>query len=132
MDTNAKQKPGKRPKKRVTVKASPRSLQGLAQLFRQLADASRLQILLALAEQGEMHVSALCELLNQSQPAVSHHLTLLRMSNLVAYRRDGKNNFYRVDAGFLAGLLDEFFASIRCQSKPFRFQQIALVYKRTR
>jgi len=43
-----------------------------------LADKSRLQIVLALARDSELHVSALCDLLGQSQPAVSHHLTLMR------------------------------------------------------
>jgi ArsR family transcriptional regulator len=43
-----------------------------------------------------MHVSALCRLLDQSQRAVSHHLTLMCMSGLVGYRRDGKHNYYHV------------------------------------
>src|SRR6266511_4582661 len=72
------------------------TLGGLAQVFKLLSDESRLKILVQLARDGERHVGALCTILGQSQPAVSHHLTLLRMSGLVAYRRDGKNNFYRL------------------------------------
>src|SRR6516165_4327712 len=79
-----KPRAGKGPgKKTVPIKVSPRTLSGLTRVFKQLADESRLKILLALAEEGEMHVSALCQLLNQTQPAVSHHLTLLRMTGLV-------------------------------------------------
>ena len=43
---------------------------------------------------GEMHVGALCDQLSQSQPAVSHHLALLRHGGIIAPRRQGKNNFY--------------------------------------
>ena len=32
--------------------------------------------------------------LNQTQPAVSHHLALLRHGGIIIPRRQGKNNFY--------------------------------------
>ncbi len=70
----------------------------LVQLFKLLADSSRLRILYILTQQDEMHVRALCELLDQSQPAVSHHLGLLRRAGLIALRRAGKHNFYRLQA----------------------------------
>jgi DNA-binding transcriptional ArsR family regulator len=44
--------------------------------------------------EGEMHVGALCSELGQSQPAVSHHLALMRHGNIITPRRQGKNNFY--------------------------------------
>ena len=66
----------------------------LIQIFKLLADETRLKILLSLAREGELHVSALCERLGQSQPAVSHHLALLRSAGLLESRRDGKHNFY--------------------------------------
>jgi DNA-binding transcriptional ArsR family regulator len=62
-------------------------------LLKQISDATRLQVILILSE-GERHVGALCEELNQSQPAVSHHLALLRHGGIVTVRRQGKNNFY--------------------------------------
>src|SRR5262249_48337582 len=68
------------------LRVSEDTVAGLTEVFRMLADSSRLMILLALAQDGELHVSALCKLLDQSQPAVSHHLTLLRMAGLVSYR----------------------------------------------
>jgi ArsR family transcriptional regulator, zinc-responsive transcriptional repressor len=67
--------------------------QRAAVLLKQVSDATRLQIILMLAE-GERHVGGLCEPLNQSQPAVSHHLALLRHGGIIAPRRQGKNNFY--------------------------------------
>src|SRR3954452_23150391 len=62
-------------------------------LLKQVSDATRLQVILALSE-GEGHGGALCEQLNQSQPAVSHHLALLRHGGIISPRRQGKNNFY--------------------------------------
>ncbi len=62
-------------------------------LLKQVSDATRLQLIRALSE-GEQHVGALCEQLNQSQPSVSHHLALLRHGGIIAARRQGKNNFY--------------------------------------
>src|SRR3954469_11377960 len=67
--------------------------QRAAILLKQVSDPTRLQIILMLSE-GEKHVGALCETLNQSQPATSHHLALLRHGGIIAPRRQGKNNFY--------------------------------------
>jgi DNA-binding transcriptional ArsR family regulator len=62
-------------------------------LLKQVSDPTRLQVIMMLSE-GERHVGALCEFLNQSQPAVSHHLALLRHGGIISPRRQGKNNFY--------------------------------------
>jgi DNA-binding transcriptional ArsR family regulator len=67
--------------------------QRAAILLKQVSDPTRLQVILMLAE-GEKHVGALCQELSQSQPAVSHHLALLRHGGIIAPRRQGKNNFY--------------------------------------
>ncbi len=67
--------------------------QHASMLLKHVSDATRLQVILTLAE-GERHVGALCEQLGQSQPAVSHHLALLRHGGIIAPRRQGKNNFY--------------------------------------
>ena len=67
--------------------------QRAAILLKQVSDPTRLQVILMLSE-GEKHVGALGENLNQSQPAVSHHLALLRHGGIIAPRRQGKNNFY--------------------------------------
>lgn len=70
-----------------------RKAQRAAILLKQASDPTRLQVIQALAE-GERHVGGLCTLLAQTQPAVSHHLALLRHGGLIAARRQGKNNFY--------------------------------------
>jgi DNA-binding transcriptional ArsR family regulator len=69
-------------------------------LLKQVSDPTRLQILTFLT-QKERNVTELCnDLGTQSQPAVSHHLALLRHGRLIEPRRSGKNNFYKLtDAG---------------------------------
>jgi DNA-binding transcriptional ArsR family regulator len=67
--------------------------QRASMLLKHVSDPTRLQVILILSE-GERHVGALSENLNQSQPAVSHHLALLRHGGIIAPRRQGKNNFY--------------------------------------
>ncbi len=84
----------------------------LVQVFKLLADETRLKILMFLLRENELHVSALCERLNQSQPAVSHHLALLRAAGLIEPRRDGKHNFYSVREKHFHKLMGELFATI--------------------
>ena len=67
---------------------------GAVALFRQASDTTRLQVLLTLSE-GDRNVGELCSVLGgMSQPAVSHHLALLRHGGLVEARRDGKFSYY--------------------------------------
>ena len=68
-------------------------LEPLVGLFRLLSDKTRMNILLLLAK-GERNVTSLCDELGLPQPTVSHHLGLLRMSNLIGNRRNGKQVFY--------------------------------------
>ncbi|QDT17998.1 HTH-type transcriptional regulator KmtR [Alienimonas californiensis] len=87
--------------------------QDLVQVFKLLSDETRLRILLYLAREGELHVTALCKRLSQSQPAVSHHLALLRNAGIIEPRRDGKHNFYSIRQQRFVGLISEFFATVR-------------------
>jgi DNA-binding transcriptional ArsR family regulator len=77
-------------------------LEPLVGVFKLLSDETRLKILMLLSR-GERNVTSLCEELGLPQPTVSHHLGLLRMSNLISNRRNGKQVFYglngHVDAG---------------------------------
>ena len=68
----------------------------LVQVLKLLADDTRVQILYFLMQRNELNVGTICRLLHQSQPAISHHLALLRESGLVDMRREGKHNFYRL------------------------------------
>jgi ArsR family transcriptional regulator len=101
----------------------------LVQLCRLLSDESRLKIVLALVPGGEMHVSALCALVGQSQPAVSHHLTLMRLPGLVSCRRDGKNNFYRLESGYLRNVLERLFADTGNAGQRIECDGFVLAYQ---
>jgi len=71
-------------------------LEQLNSLFRLLSDKTRLTILFLLAE-GERNVTSLTRELALPQPTVSHHLGLLRTSNVIANRRKGKQVFYALN-----------------------------------
>lgn len=68
----------------------------LAETFQALGDSSRIQIIWALS-QGELCVNDVAEILDMSQPAVSHHLRMLRNLHLVKRRKDGRISFYSLD-----------------------------------
>src|SRR5881392_1429127 len=82
----------------------------LVQLFKLLGDETRLRIIYFLMQQNEMNVRTFCRLLRQSQPAVSHHLALLRAAGVIDCRRDGKHNFYRLIITRCQAYLDSVFA----------------------
>lgn len=66
------------------------------QLFKNLADETRLGIVLLLRERGELCVCDLCTALAQSQPKISRHLAMLRESGLLLDRKQGKWVHYRL------------------------------------
>ena len=85
---------------------SERTIEELCGLFRLLADKPRLRILLRLAKSGEISVTELCEWMQESQPAVSYHLRLMRMAGIVQVRREGKHNFYSLRTEQLRRLMN--------------------------
>ena len=70
-----------------------RKIQRAAILLKQASDTTRVRVILMLSR-GEMNVGAICAELSQTQPAVSHHLALLRHGGIVSIQRQGKQNFY--------------------------------------
>ena len=78
----------------------------LAETFQALGDSSRIQIVWALSK-GELCVGDLAELLSISQPAVSHHLRMLRNLHLVHVRRSGRTSYYSLDDIHINRLLKE-------------------------
>jgi ArsR family transcriptional regulator len=66
-----------------------------SRLFKALGDETRLRIL-ALLSHGELCVCHLEDALKISQPKVSRHLGILRMSGVVECRREGSWVYYRL------------------------------------
>lgn len=78
----------------------------LAETFQALGDSSRVRIVWHLA-QKEYKVGELAQAVLMSQPAVSHHLRILRQLKLVKVRREGREAFYTLDDRHIYRLLQE-------------------------
>ena len=78
----------------------------LAERFKLLADATRLRMIYALLEAGELCVSDLAGLVEMSDSATSHQLRQLRLAGLARARKHGREVFYRVADSHVRVLLD--------------------------
>ena len=67
------------------------------EVFGMLADATRVRIILALRQAGELPVNQLAEVVDKSPAAVSQHLAKLRLARIVATRQEGQRVFYRLE-----------------------------------
>jgi ArsR family transcriptional regulator len=108
---------------------SDTALRDLVQVSRLLSDETRLRILFDLVRNGELNVTDLCERLGQSQPAVSHHLALLRVSGLIEPRRQGKNNFYSVRTEAFSDLLVSLLSALGEMPRKVKFHDFTITYR---
>ncbi|MEH0574872.1 MULTISPECIES: metalloregulator ArsR/SmtB family transcription factor [Streptomyces] len=67
-----------------------------AETFGLLASSARLHLVWALA-QGESDVTGLAERVGGALPAISQHLTKLKLAGVVRSRREGRRQVYFVD-----------------------------------
>lgn len=74
----------------------PEESQQLGDLFRLLADPTRVRLLLALLG-GDLCVCDLAASVDASESSVSHALRLLRTAGVVRSRRSGRRVFYALD-----------------------------------
>jgi ArsR family transcriptional regulator len=116
------------PVQRESLTVSDGLVGDLVKLFKLLSDETRLRILYYLTQRNELHVRALCELLNESQPAVSHHLALLRVAGLIERRREGKHNFYGLKTRQFSTLLDMLFAAMPEGNRRIRLDDYMLTH----
>lgn len=103
------------PKKVAKVKRSLHDdlhISSLADLFKTLADPTRVKILNALSL-SELCVCDLAAILGLSQSATSHQLRILRLSRLVKNRKSGKMVYYSLDDEHVQSLMDEGMRHIR-------------------
>ena len=77
-----------------------------ADLLRLIADSTRLRLLAALAVEDH-DVSELTEMTGVPRPAVSQHLSRLRLAGLVQARPDGRRRIYAVRNGHVRRLVTE-------------------------
>jgi len=67
------------------------------EVFKSLADETRVRVMLLIAEQGELCVCELMCALDDSQPKISRHLAQLRSNGLLLDRRQGQWVYYRLN-----------------------------------
>ena len=79
-------------------------LYSLADFFKVFADSTRIRILYVLLC-AETCVCDIAQLLNMTQPAISHQLRILKQMNLVRARREGKTVFYSLADDHIASIL---------------------------
>ena len=79
-------------------------LSSLADFFKVFADSTRIRILYVLLC-SETCVCDIAQLLNMTQPAISHQLRILKQMNLVRARREGKTVFYSLADDHIASIL---------------------------
>lgn len=80
----------------ISGTAATRNVQLAAKLFRGLADPTRLAILEAIAEEGELRVTDLLARVGGSQANVSGHVACLKDCGLVLDRPEGRQVFYSI------------------------------------
>ena len=83
----------------------------LAELFKIFGDSTRIKILYTLSV-SEMCVCDMAQVLGMSISAVSHQLSILRRSKLVATRREGKTVFYSLADEHVTSILAQGFEHI--------------------
>ncbi|MEZ5780787.1 MAG: metalloregulator ArsR/SmtB family transcription factor [Rhizobiaceae bacterium] len=107
-------------------------LEVLVDTLKAAAESSRLRIL-ALLARGDLTVSDLTEILNQSQPRVSRHLKLLLEAGLIGRYQEGSWAFFRLtdadaEREFVQGLVGR----IRCSDPQVErdLERLAAVKRR--
>jgi DNA-binding transcriptional ArsR family regulator len=75
-------------------------------MLRMLADGTRLRLMWLLVE-GDYDVTALTDAVGVARPAVSQHLSKLRLAGLVTMRRRGRHAVYTAIGGHVRRLVVE-------------------------
>ena len=78
----------------------------VADFYKVFGDSTRIKILYTLLDR-EMCVGELVEELNINQSAISHQLRVLRQSDLVKFRKEGKTVIYSIDDEHVSVLLHQ-------------------------
>lgn len=88
----------------MNVEALEPKIAEAANLMEMLSQPVRLRLLCILLE-GEKTVLELADLVNLSQPGMSHHLKKLRDADLVQTRRDAQTIYYSLKGKEVAAVL---------------------------
>jgi DNA-binding transcriptional ArsR family regulator len=98
----------KKPAPSHVGKSATAFAQQVSWLLKNVGDATRMQILLSLTE-GKKNLGEICERVGMQEPALYHHLVLLRQAKVVATSHEGEFTVYK-----LTELGSRFVASALC------------------
>lgn len=85
---------------------SPEMVNDLADFFKVFGDCTRIRLLNLISDR-ELNVGEIAQSLQMTQSAVSHQLRVLRQSQLVKYKKDGKTVFYSLDDDHVRIILEK-------------------------
>ncbi|MEW8959828.1 MULTISPECIES: ArsR/SmtB family transcription factor [Neomoorella] len=88
------------------LKPQVESIEGVATIFKALADDTRVKIIYALSE-AELCVCDIAALIGSSKATASYHLRLLHHMGLARYRKAGKLVYYRLADPHVGNLVRE-------------------------
>lgn len=92
-------------KKAVNELPDDELIADLSDMFKIFGDQTRMKILMAL-ESGELCVCDIAAVMNMSQSAISHQLRVLKQSNIVKTRRQGKVVYYSISDDHVKEIFD--------------------------
>src|SRR5665811_1498251 len=76
---------------------SEEALFEVAEFFKVLGDPTRIKIVCALYENGELCVGDIVSLMDVTRTAVSHQLRILKDKRIVSFRKEGQMKYYYLD-----------------------------------
>jgi ArsR family transcriptional regulator, lead/cadmium/zinc/bismuth-responsive transcriptional repressor len=91
---------------RVKETVSQHNTMAVSQIFKALADDTRVKIAFALSEEEELCVCDVANIVGCTTATASHHLRLLRNLGLAKYRKEGKLVFYSLDDDHVKQLIE--------------------------
>ena len=89
-------------------------LEQIAELFKGVADPTRVHILSLLAR-SELCVTDIAEAVELSQSAISHQLRMLKQMHLIKSRREGKNMLYSLADDHVKTIVQMGLEHARCE-----------------
>ena len=92
-------------KKAINALPDDELIADLSDMFKIFGDQTRVKILMAL-ESGELCVCDIAAVMNMSQSAISHQLRVLKQSNIVKTRREGKVVYYSISDDHVKEIFD--------------------------
>lgn len=92
-------------KKAINKLPNDELIADLSDMFKIFGDQTRVKILMAL-ESGELCVCDIAAVMDMSQSAISHQLRVLKQSNIVKTRRQGKVVYYSISDDHVKEIFD--------------------------